>query len=699
MQTIAIVNEKGGTGKTTTAVNLSAALGQLGQKVLLVDLDGQAASSRWLGVEDDDRFADALWRGGQLEPIPDVIPGVSLAPASGKLDSVSHDLRPTQGGQLRKLLSSQNGFDYIIIDCPPSLGNRLIGNALLAATHAIVPVETSILALDGLKILLTTFEDIRQGFDHEIILAGVLACRYDARTRLSRLILEELNRALPGKVFKTVIRENVRVRECPGSGQSILTYAPKSHSAEDYMSLAREVMGVSDEATSAAGDLEPAAGSALAKEESIATGEMRQQVDAVLRGLEPEEAAAGPEGALAELEETLAKLDEAAPEPEEAAPEPEGAAAELEVTLAKLEEAAPEPEEAAPEPEDAAAELEATLAKLEEAVPEPEEAAAELEPSATQAPPTPDEKDSGWWAGVCLDTKDTGPEAVPEAAGDAQAVPEQLTPAAPLPAMQAQGESDAGPGPVPDDGLTYTDEQDRAAPSPPWDPGGVGAEAGRDETPLAAGSDESTGQVDDAEPTSRVYVIDEGPSIIGRNGTGRALGAVRQARQLDQPWEGRAEPSADEPPAAEPSADEPPADEPSADEPAAVDPPADEPAADELPAVEPPADEPPAVDPPADEPAAVEPPTDELPAVEPPAVEPPADEPAAVEPAASPGAESPEPTETSLAPGEKYPALREMLRGMAPEGDKEASAPNHVSKQSSQGHRWRRLLRKMAGVD
>ncbi len=242
MQTIAIVNEKGGSGKTTTAVNLSAALGELKRKVLLVDLDGQAASSRWLGVEGDNSFADALWRGEGFEPIPEVIPGVSLAPGSGKLDSVAHDLRPTQGGQLHKLLMQTNGFEYVIIDCPPSLGNRLIGNALLAATHAIVPVETSILALDGLKILLTTLQDIRDGFGHDIILKGVLACRFDARTKLSRFILTELNRALPGKVFQTVIRENVRVRECPASGKSILEFATDSHAAEDYRSLARELV-------------------------------------------------------------------------------------------------------------------------------------------------------------------------------------------------------------------------------------------------------------------------------------------------------------------------------------------------------------------------------------------------------------------------------------------------------------------------
>lgn len=241
-QTISIMNEKGGSAKTSTAVNLSAALAERGQKVLLVDLDGQAAASRWLGVEGDDRLGDALLAGAGLVAIPDVAPGVSLAPASGKLDAVAHNLRPTQGGQLRRVLGEMTGFDFIIIDCPPSLSNRLIGNALIAASHVIVPVETSILALDGLKILLTTLQDVREGFGHDIILSGVLACRFDARTRLSGLVLEELHRALPGKVFRTKIRENVRMRECPASGQSILDFAPACHAAADYRTLAGEVL-------------------------------------------------------------------------------------------------------------------------------------------------------------------------------------------------------------------------------------------------------------------------------------------------------------------------------------------------------------------------------------------------------------------------------------------------------------------------
>ena len=249
----------------------------------MVDLDGQAASSRWLGVEEDNRLAEALKEGKGLSPIPDVAPGVWLAPASGKLDSIAHDLRPTQGGQLRRLLSKMTEFDFIFIDCPPSLGNRLIGNALLAATHAIVPVETSILALDGLRMLLTTLNDVREGLGHEIILAGVLACRYDARTKLSSLVLAELRRALPGKVFETTIRENVRMRECPASGQSILAFAPDSHAAVDYRALAEEILEKPEIWLKPAGQADQIEDSVVTEEESFSVDGLRAQTAAKVR--------------------------------------------------------------------------------------------------------------------------------------------------------------------------------------------------------------------------------------------------------------------------------------------------------------------------------------------------------------------------------------------------------------------------------
>jgi len=278
MQIIAIVNEKGGTGKTTTAVSLSAALAGMAKRVLLVDLDGQAASSRWLGVEEDSRLADALLRGGGLDPIADILPGLSLAPGSGKLDSVSHDLRPTQGGQLRRVLTELEGrYDYVLIDCPPSLGNRLIGNALLAATHAIAPVEPSILALDGLGILLTTLQDIRDGFNHEVDFLGALACRYDSRTRLSKLVLAELNRALPGKVFKTVIHETVRIQECPASRQTIFQYAPDCSAADDYREMARELMAMPVELAPDVVCDEDAVFEALSGKESLSLEEFRRK--------------------------------------------------------------------------------------------------------------------------------------------------------------------------------------------------------------------------------------------------------------------------------------------------------------------------------------------------------------------------------------------------------------------------------------
>ena len=240
MRTLAIVNEKGGSAKSTTAVNLAAGLARLGQRVVLVDLDGQAAASRWLGVVGDSRLAVALRAGRRVVPIAEPWPGVDLIPASPDLDAVAHELRPAQSGRLRQALDGLR-YDVAILDCPPGLGQRLVACGLLAASHALVPVECGVLALDALEATLADLEDLRAGLGHQIALAGIVATRYDGRTRLAADVLAELHRAYPGKVLTTVIRESVRLKECPATGQSIFTHDPRGHGAEDYGNLAKEV--------------------------------------------------------------------------------------------------------------------------------------------------------------------------------------------------------------------------------------------------------------------------------------------------------------------------------------------------------------------------------------------------------------------------------------------------------------------------
>ena len=244
MHTIAILNEKGGSCKTTTAVNLAAGLARRRRRVLLVDLDGQAAASRWMGVDDDTRLADALQHGRAPEPIADAWPGVDLLPACAALDAVAQRMRPSQAGTLARMLADLDAYDVAILDSAPGLSSPLTTQAMFAASRALVPCETSILALDGVRIACEALDDLRTGMGHDIALCGVLACRYDRRTRLSADVLAELQRAWPGNVCKTTIRESVRLREAPGAGQSIFDYDPRGHGAEDYAALAAELKGI-----------------------------------------------------------------------------------------------------------------------------------------------------------------------------------------------------------------------------------------------------------------------------------------------------------------------------------------------------------------------------------------------------------------------------------------------------------------------
>lgn len=248
MRTIAIANQKGGAGKTTSAVNLAAALGELEKRVLLLDLDPQASATRWLGVEDGGRgLRDALIEGGSLADliVSTSAPGVHLVPSSAWLVGVEKALAGEVGAEriLRKRLQTvpARRFDLLLIDCPPSLGILSL-NALCASGDLIAPVEASAMALAGVADLVRTLEHVQERLDAHVTLLGVLVCRLKVQTNIGREVLEALRARFGDRVFETAIRETVRLTEAPSHKQPITTYDPNGAGAEDYRAAARELL-------------------------------------------------------------------------------------------------------------------------------------------------------------------------------------------------------------------------------------------------------------------------------------------------------------------------------------------------------------------------------------------------------------------------------------------------------------------------
>lgn len=247
MRTLAVTNQKGGSGKTTTAVNVAAALGERGESVLLLDLDPQGSASAWLGVVEPGRgIFDVLTSDGTLADCIQVaaVPNVSIVPSSPWLVGAEKALAGEVGAEtllrshLRKL---PKRWEWIIIDCPPTLGVLAL-QALVACRELLVPVTTEAMAVAGLASLLQTLERVQDRLNPDLTIAGIVACRVDARTRLAREILERLRERFGTQLCKTVIRESVRLAEAPSHHQPILTYAPESHGAEDYRALAAELV-------------------------------------------------------------------------------------------------------------------------------------------------------------------------------------------------------------------------------------------------------------------------------------------------------------------------------------------------------------------------------------------------------------------------------------------------------------------------
>jgi chromosome partitioning protein len=241
---IAIWNRKGGSGKTTTAVNLAAALAVRGARVLLVDLDPQGNASLWIGSRSDgsDLLA-VLAEGRPIAPLLQATraPGVTLVPG-GPLLVQAESVLPSLPGADRRLqaaLSRLESWDYVLLDTPPA-GGLLTANALEAAGEVLIPVDTSALGLDALAAVL---ELLRQSarFGCRIAVSGILVCRYGAGNNISRDIVAALAEHHPALTLRTVIRENVRLRESPSHGLPIDAYAPGSNGALDYAALAEEI--------------------------------------------------------------------------------------------------------------------------------------------------------------------------------------------------------------------------------------------------------------------------------------------------------------------------------------------------------------------------------------------------------------------------------------------------------------------------
>ncbi|PIS02784.1 MAG: ParA family protein [Chlamydiae bacterium CG10_big_fil_rev_8_21_14_0_10_42_34] len=249
MRTIAIVNQKGGSGKTTTAVNLSAALAEAGKKVLLVDLDPQASASMWYGLKDKGKgLFDVLTGDATLETVIEKtsVEGLHIIPSSVLLSGVEKALANEVASEsiLKNKLESlpSKPWDYVLIDCPPTLGILSL-NALTMAQEVLVPVEAHVMALHGLVQLLRTINLVKQRLNPKLEIAGILACRVDLRTKHSSEVLAQLRSRFEGKVCTSVIRENIRLAEAPLHLKPITVYDPNCNGSNDYRKLAKELMG------------------------------------------------------------------------------------------------------------------------------------------------------------------------------------------------------------------------------------------------------------------------------------------------------------------------------------------------------------------------------------------------------------------------------------------------------------------------
>lgn len=246
-RTIAVLNHKGGVGKTTTAINLAAALQQNKKRVLLIDMDGQANLTESCGLSiEEERTMYGAMKGEYPLPVSELENGLSVVPSCLDLSAAESELINEPGRELIlkglvAKLADRRKFDYILIDCPPSLG-LLTLNALTASDYLIIPVQAQFLAMRGMAKIMNVVGIVRERLNPSLNIGGIVITQFDRRKTLNRSVAELIGESFRDKVFKTVIRDNVALAEAPIKGLNIFEYNKNCNGAKDYMELAKEVM-------------------------------------------------------------------------------------------------------------------------------------------------------------------------------------------------------------------------------------------------------------------------------------------------------------------------------------------------------------------------------------------------------------------------------------------------------------------------
>jgi chromosome partitioning protein len=247
-KTISVANQKGGVGKTTTTVNLAAAMAVKGNRVLIIDLDPQGMATSSLGKKKERQkgIYQALMNGRDMMEIIEgtTLDNLYICPGSPELSGVEIELFSMQDREkkLRQALeSAKKNFHFILIDCPPSLGFLTI-NALTASDSVLIPIQCEFLCMEGIPDLLATFDEVRSYFNPSLHIEGIVLTMYDERTNLSKQVAEEIRRSLKAVLFDSIIPRSVRLAEAPSFGKPIVVYDIRSKGAEAYLNLAQELL-------------------------------------------------------------------------------------------------------------------------------------------------------------------------------------------------------------------------------------------------------------------------------------------------------------------------------------------------------------------------------------------------------------------------------------------------------------------------